>query len=630
MKNITLEKIVNCLKNPAERWRELIEAARFLDYEIFPNVPTDNWNEKNVRETFALIIDSLRSVYFPSLPDSFGAIYPASMDLMKSTPPLTEAELSEWNDKRAKAIQTTVDRVLEKRHAFGKCMNCEKVPVYECIWADGRGHAWFCENHFKEWRNEDEREIVSVKEVKDGRASKNWKDNRNPNILRALENEIEESIKPAFGASGGKQSLSRTIVSYFPEHKTYIEPFAGGAAVFFRKMPSEKEILSDLNESVVKAFEILKGLTDEDIQSINEMDWSSTPERFEEVSKRFTEEDVPASDWIFSYIYLKRTSLFNSIGKNYRRDTEGRSLRVPKLESIRDRLKNVEVLSSDFRAVVEKHDSPETLFYFDPTISDNWLDESKITIENLIEFLQGIKGKFVLSWRAKDRKYFKGVEGFKTKIVQDKLRVHLKTKEPIIPLELLVFNYEPKKNENFLIESDKGESLTDDIIVERLNAVQNMGAIVIKPDYVSLSGRPFYVQDGDLDNLEVVCKTERLGVGESAKLRQIINKIFPESEARFVSDPDGSVFRNVPVFDLALIPKSETSFKEVDFFKVKESIKSGFLYDREKGNNKNKKSVTTESDKLTYPLFLERDGKKYVVKETRGGGLVMNKVEEKK
>ena len=34
---------------------------------------------------------------------------------------------------------------------------------------------------------------------------------------------------------GGKQQLASKIVSLFPEHKIYCEPFIGGAAVFFAK-----------------------------------------------------------------------------------------------------------------------------------------------------------------------------------------------------------------------------------------------------------------------------------------------------------------------------------------------------------------------------------------------------------
>ena len=52
-------------------------------------------------------------------------------------------------------------------------------------------------------------------------------------------------VQQAFGSPGGKSYLAPRIASMMPPHKTYVEPFAGGAAVFFRKVPSQKEVLSD-------------------------------------------------------------------------------------------------------------------------------------------------------------------------------------------------------------------------------------------------------------------------------------------------------------------------------------------------------------------------------------------------
>ena len=42
-------------------------------------------------------------------------------------------------------------------------------------------------------------------------------------------------MKTPISYYGGKQQLASKIVSLFPEHKIYCEPFIGGAAVFFAK-----------------------------------------------------------------------------------------------------------------------------------------------------------------------------------------------------------------------------------------------------------------------------------------------------------------------------------------------------------------------------------------------------------
>jgi len=34
---------------------------------------------------------------------------------------------------------------------------------------------------------------------------------------------------------GGKRAIANKIIALFPKHTTYVEPFAGGAQVFFHK-----------------------------------------------------------------------------------------------------------------------------------------------------------------------------------------------------------------------------------------------------------------------------------------------------------------------------------------------------------------------------------------------------------
>ena len=64
--------------------------------------------------------------------------------------------------------------------------------------------------------------------------------------IKLLEEEVEYILQlQIFGSPGGKTRVSEKIVSYIPEHKIYAEPFAGGAAVYFKKDPCEKEVLND-------------------------------------------------------------------------------------------------------------------------------------------------------------------------------------------------------------------------------------------------------------------------------------------------------------------------------------------------------------------------------------------------
>lgn len=55
---------------------------------------------------------------------------------------------------------------------------------------------------------------------------------------------------------GGKQRLTKTIVSMIPPHKVYIEPFFGGGAVFFAKTPSYLEVINDINDNIVTFYRV--------------------------------------------------------------------------------------------------------------------------------------------------------------------------------------------------------------------------------------------------------------------------------------------------------------------------------------------------------------------------------------
>jgi DNA adenine methylase len=57
---------------------------------------------------------------------------------------------------------------------------------------------------------------------------------------------------------GGKRRLADRLLSLFPKHTCYVEPFAGAAAVFFAKAPSEVEVLNDVNGELVNLYRVVQ------------------------------------------------------------------------------------------------------------------------------------------------------------------------------------------------------------------------------------------------------------------------------------------------------------------------------------------------------------------------------------
>jgi DNA adenine methylase len=52
--------------------------------------------------------------------------------------------------------------------------------------------------------------------------------------------------------------LSATILKLIPAHKIYVEPFIGGAAIYFAKEPAPCEVINDTNGELVNFYEVLK------------------------------------------------------------------------------------------------------------------------------------------------------------------------------------------------------------------------------------------------------------------------------------------------------------------------------------------------------------------------------------
>lgn len=51
-------------------------------------------------------------------------------------------------------------------------------------------------------------------------------------------------MKTPISYYGGKQKLAGKIVELIPAHNLYAEPFIGGGAVYFKKEPSNVEVIN--------------------------------------------------------------------------------------------------------------------------------------------------------------------------------------------------------------------------------------------------------------------------------------------------------------------------------------------------------------------------------------------------
>ena len=215
-------------------------------------------------------------------------------------------------------------------------------------------------------------------------------------------------MKPPFSYYGGKQTLAPIILSLIPEHNTYVEPFCGGAAIFFAKKPSEIEILNDTNRELVNFYYIVKNkfsaLEKEIRTTLHSRDQHrralvvyENPDMFDEVKRAW------------SIFVLATQGYAGNIGSSWGYDKTGICTRAKTIKNKREafvkafaeRLEKTQFESIDAIRIIETRDHEDTFFYVDPPYYNaNMGHYDGYTLEdfrNLLTCLQNIKGKFMLS-----------------------------------------------------------------------------------------------------------------------------------------------------------------------------------------------------------------------------------------
>lgn len=214
------------------------------------------------------------------------------------------------------------------------------------------------------------------------------------------------NLKTPISYYGGKQSMLKVIMPLIPNHSIYIEPFFGGGAVFWAKDKTGSEVINDYNGMVVNFYQQLKVNFEELKQKIDATLYSR------EVYKAamfvynhpYIHSDIYKA-WAFWVCCIQGYS--NKIGSWRGSSTRHKEalLNFNKKEAftidLSERLKTTQIECTDAVKLVKDKDTPETFFYIDPPYVDSnqghYGGYMQAHFDKLLESLQGIKGKFLLS-----------------------------------------------------------------------------------------------------------------------------------------------------------------------------------------------------------------------------------------
>lgn len=231
----------------------------------------------------------------------------------------------------------------------------------------------------------------------------------------------QKLYKTIWGSPAGKKRLAKRLVALLPPHDTYVEPFAGSAAVLFEKEPAEVEAINDADPEIAAAYRAIKRLTEDDLARLRRMEWTGSRTTFERL---LTAKPKDAVAKLHRFLYLSNFSYGNLRGKSFDPNSEGvEATTISRIENDRPRLKNVRVFSGDYERVVRKFDGPKTAFFLDPPYFgyDAAVGEGQFDEERFFELLRSLKGRFLLTY---------GIRGELPKLVRSEKRFRVRTIRP--------------------------------------------------------------------------------------------------------------------------------------------------------------------------------------------------------
>ena len=203
-------------------------------------------------------------------------------------------------------------------------------------------------------------------------------------------------LRPPFCRIGSKRDIADLLISYFPDDYTiYVEPFVGSGAVYWKKKPTAKEIINDLDSKLIQDYRLLKNTADRRFRK--DMDTVPEIQAFVDKTPR-----TDADKLAHGVVSRCNRWMGKETGDIYRPSNPYNKLR--NIDAYQERMKNTKIENMSYEKVIQKYDSPTTFFFLDPPY-----EETKATgklyehggmtfdFQKMRDVLSKVKGKWLLT-----------------------------------------------------------------------------------------------------------------------------------------------------------------------------------------------------------------------------------------
>lgn len=166
--------------------------------------------------------------------------------------------------------------------------------------------------------------------------------------------------------------MCRRIISFFPPHRIYLEPFGGAASVLLNKKPVDVEAYNDLDLRVSRLFRVLQTQGPQFVELLRFTPYSQYEfEKAVAYPPNASELEMAACDFIrwrqsfggkgTTWSYTTKRARGGMAG-----DVHGWWTAIDQLPQIIDRLRRVQILCEPAIEAIRRFDHPQALVYCDP------------------------------------------------------------------------------------------------------------------------------------------------------------------------------------------------------------------------------------------------------------------------